>query len=126
MLPEKRGIVFGYFLIFVAAEMIENSIPYPRTELVSYLGLAVLVCGAIALSSFLKLLPVRIAQMRKVAAAVTLTTILVMFITVSLDWTPKLSSHSYTSLLMVLCGSTIYLVRTTRPDLLRQEESEKK
>jgi phosphatidylserine synthase len=114
-IPRKA---FGYLLIFVIAEIVENVTPYPRSEIGGYLIFAVWTCGAIALSSFLKLVPVKMGTMRRIAWAAALIIGLLMYIAVLFAW-PRIP---YSSLIMVFWALLIYLVRTARPDLLLKEE----
>lgn len=56
---------YAYLLIFVITEIIELGLPVPRTGVARNINGIVIVGGAIALSLFLKLLPLRITLINR-------------------------------------------------------------
>jgi hypothetical protein len=126
----RRAI--AYLLVFVSAELAEIVVPFPRTNTVGNFLAIVFLIGAIALSSFLMLLPLKLRVKNKMARTATWiigSTVILLPLVVTMignDQIAKLSSYVMTSLLMVCFAMVICAIRTSRPDLMRKEEEEER
>ena len=126
---------YGFLFIFVVAEIVVNATPFPRTDMVgNVIGITFLI-GAFALSSFLKLLPIKlkvINQWTWRASWLILLTLMALFFfshaieKFSIGLASSLFPYAFPSLLMIFGGTIICTTRTSRPDLMRKEEDEER
>lgn len=121
-----------YLLIFVVAELAWIAVPFPRTDTVGNLMAVAFLVAAIALSSFLKQLPLKIRVINNIARtaswAIGLPIILLTFAVSMIGDAhfAKLFPYIMSTLLMVVFAMIICAIRTSRPDLMSKEEEEEK